>query len=73
MESSWGVIFINYIADDRHIHVSRGLAQKTDCFFLSFKGAEITACSITHVRAPGSPVLREETGQLEDILEPLKM
>ena len=35
MESSWGVIFINYVADDRHIHVSRGLAQKNRLFFSS--------------------------------------
>ena len=38
MESSWGVIFINYVADDRHIHVSRGLAQKNRLFFPLLQG-----------------------------------
>lgn len=37
-----GVTFINYVADDRHIRVSRGLAQKkTDRFSLLLQGAEI--------------------------------
>lgn len=67
-----GVIFINYVADDRHIRVSRGLAQKKQTVFLfSFKGRRSRI--ITHVRAPGSPVSCEETGQLKDAPELLKM
>ena len=74
MESSCGggVIFINYVADDRHIRMSCGLAQKNRLFFSSPSRGQISRI-ITHIRAPGSPVSYEETGQLKDALELLKM